>query len=149
MEAVILIGIQGTGKSTFCRERFFNTHIRLNLDMLKTRHREGLLFKACLDAKQPIVVDNTNVRAMERALYLADARAAGFKVIGYYFRSAPGEALKRNEQRSGKDRIPARGVLGTFKQLELPRREEGFDDLYYVRINSAGEFEVEAWKDEV
>jgi predicted kinase len=25
MEAVILIGIQGSGKSTFCRERFFDT----------------------------------------------------------------------------------------------------------------------------
>jgi predicted kinase len=43
MEAVILIGIQGSGKSTFCRERFFNTHIRINLDMLKTRHRERYL----------------------------------------------------------------------------------------------------------
>jgi predicted kinase len=28
MEAVILCGIQGTGKSTFCRERFFDTHRR-------------------------------------------------------------------------------------------------------------------------
>jgi len=101
MEAVILIGIQGTGKSTFCRERFFSTHVRLSLDMLKTRHRETLLFKACLDAKQPLVIDNTNVCAAERASYIADARAAGFKVTGYYFRSAPGEALERNEQRSG------------------------------------------------
>ena len=149
MEAVILIGIQGTGKSTFCRERFFSTHVRLSLDMLKTRHRETLLFKACLDAKQPLVIDNTNVCAVERASYIADARAAGFKVTGYYFRSAPGEALERNEQRSGKQRIPARGVLGTLKRLELPRREEGFDDLYYVRIRGAGGFEVEDWKDEV
>jgi len=148
MEAVILIGIQGTGKSTFCRERFFSTHVRLSLDMLKTRHRETLLFKACLDAKQPLVIDNTNVCAAERASYIADARAAGFKVTGYYFRSAPGEALERNEQRSGKQRIAARGVLGTFKRLELPRREEGFDDLYYVRIEGAGGFEVEDWKDE-
>ena len=149
MEAVILIGIQGTGKSTFCRERFFSTHVRLSLDMLKTRHRETLLFKACLDAKQPLVIDNTNVCAAERASYIADARAAGFKVTGYYFRSAPGEALERNEQRGGKQRIAARGVLGTFKRLELPRREEGFDDLYYVRIKGAGGFEVEDWKDEV
>ena len=40
MEAVILIGIQGAGKSTFYKDRFFNTHVRINLDMLKTRHRE-------------------------------------------------------------------------------------------------------------
>ena len=58
MEAVILIGIQGSGKSTFCRDRFFNTHVRINLDMLKTRHREKLFLDACLAAKQPFVVDN-------------------------------------------------------------------------------------------
>src|SRR4051812_8782542 len=37
MEAVILIGIQGSGKSTFYRERFFDTHVRVSLDLLKTR----------------------------------------------------------------------------------------------------------------
>jgi predicted kinase len=46
MEAVIFVGIQGTGKSTFYKERFFDTHVRINLDMLKTRHREKLLVQA-------------------------------------------------------------------------------------------------------
>ena len=53
MELVLFMGIQATGKSTFFRERFFDTHLRMNLDMLKTRHRESLLFAACLEAKQP------------------------------------------------------------------------------------------------
>jgi predicted kinase len=35
MEAVIFVGIQGSGKSTFYNERFVDTHIRINLDMLK------------------------------------------------------------------------------------------------------------------
>jgi tRNA(His) 5'-end guanylyltransferase len=34
MEAVILAGIQAAGKSTFCRERFFDSHVRINLDKL-------------------------------------------------------------------------------------------------------------------
>jgi predicted kinase len=34
METVILIGIQGSGKSTFYRERFFDTLVRINLDLL-------------------------------------------------------------------------------------------------------------------
>jgi|SRR5215813_1352818 len=149
MEAVILIGIQATGKSTFCNERFFATHIRLSLDMLKTRHRESVLLRACLDAKQPFVIDNTNASAEERSRYIRDARAAGFKVTGYYFRSEAGGALKRNDQRAAHERIPPRGVLGTLKRLELPHRDEGFDDLYYVRIANEGGFYVEAWKDEV
>jgi transcriptional regulator with XRE-family HTH domain len=37
VEAIIFVGIQASGKSTFYRERFFDTHLRINLDMLKTR----------------------------------------------------------------------------------------------------------------
>ena len=60
MEAIIFIGLQAAGKSSFYRDRFFNTHIRINLDMLKTRHREQMILQACLTAKQSFVVDNTN-----------------------------------------------------------------------------------------
>jgi predicted kinase len=51
VDAIIFVGIQATGKSTFFKERFFDTHVRINLDMLKTRHREETLFNACLEAK--------------------------------------------------------------------------------------------------
>jgi predicted kinase len=34
MQAIIFIGIHASGKSTCFQERFANTHIRLNLDML-------------------------------------------------------------------------------------------------------------------
>lgn len=53
MEAILPIGIQGAGKSSFYRERFFSTHIRINRDMLKTRYREEVLLHACILAKQP------------------------------------------------------------------------------------------------
>jgi len=135
MEAVILIGIQGSGKSTFCRKNFFDTHVRINLDMLRTRHREALLLRACLEGKQKFVVDNTNITAADRSRYIVPAKAAGFSVVGYYFSSRLEEALMRNRQRTGKSRIPEKGVAGMYNRLELPRKEEGFDLLYYVRIN--------------
>jgi predicted kinase len=149
MEAVIFIGIQGAGKSSFYQQRFFHTHVRINLDMLKTRHRERLLLEACLKGKQPFVVDNTNVTAAERARYIAPARAAGFAVIGYYFSASLSEALERNRQRMGRARIPEKGVLGTYKRLELPQMGEGFDQLYYVEIDAAGEFKVKEWINEI
>jgi predicted kinase len=96
MEAVIFIGIQAVGKSTFYKERFFGTHVRINLDMLRTRHRERLLLQACLDSGQPLVVDNTNILKSERAVYIGPARLAGFHVIGYYFQSRLQDALQRN-----------------------------------------------------
>lgn len=145
MEMILFIGIQATGKSTFYRERFADTHVRLNLDMLKTRHREKLLMEACLYAKQPFVVDNTNVTKGGRKRYIEWAREHQFAIHGYYFRSVISEALPRNEARVGKARVPMPGVLGTAKRLELPVFEEGFDTLHYVQFDAEGGFIVEEW----
>lgn len=145
MQLVLLIGIQASGKSSFYRERLFATHVRLSLDLLRTRHREALLFDACLRAGQPLVVDNTNPTRDERARYIEPARTAGFEVVGYYFRSAASECLARNERREGAQRIPDRGVLGTAARLELPTHDEGFDLLRYVRLTDDG-FEVSEWQ---
>src|SRR5215213_10574197 len=86
-EAVVFCGVQAAGKSTYYRERFFETHVRISMDLLKTRNRERLLLEACLLAKQPFVVDNTNPLAADRARYVHPARAAGFAVTGYFFRA--------------------------------------------------------------
>ena len=156
MQAVLLIGIQASGKSSFFKERFFDTHVRINLDMLRTRHRERLLLEACLEAKQPFVVDNTNPSAADRARYLAAAREAGFEVHGYYFRSVLAEALPRNAQREGRQKIAEAGLRGTAARLQQPRLDEGFDTLFYVRLVPAEEgedhaqarFEVSPWTPE-
>lgn len=149
VEIVIFIGIQGSGKSSFFKERFFDTHIRINLDMLKTRHRESLLMRVCLEGKQPFVVDNTNPTIEERAKYISVAREKGFRIIGFYFSAKLQDALERNSQREGKARIPDKGIRATYSRLQLPSFDEGFDELYYVRISEENKFIVEEWKDEV
>lgn len=149
MELVLFIGIQATGKSLFYRERFFHTHVRVNLDMLRTRHREALLFQACLDGQQRLVVDNTNLTRAERARYIAPAKAAHFLVIGYFFRSRVAEALVRNGQRTGDQRVVDKAIFGASGRLELPARTEGFDALYFVTLGAAAEFTVEDWKNDL
>jgi predicted kinase len=149
MQAVIFIGIQAAGKSTFFKERFFDTHVRINLDMLKTRHREKLLLDACLQAKQSFVVDNTNPTLYDRKRYIIPAKAAGFKVMGYYFASPLSGALQRNRQREGKQRIPEGGVRATYHKLEMPVCAEGFDRLYYVKTDPQDQFVILEWQDEV
>ncbi|RJQ83202.1 MAG: ATP-binding protein [Desulfobacteraceae bacterium] len=145
MEAVIFIGIPASGKTTFYRQRFFETHVRISLDMLKTRHREKLLLEACIRALQPFVVDNTNVLRDERTLYIRPARAAGFQVCGYFFEPQAGQAIAWNRQRTGKAAIPVAGLLGKLKHLERPHPDEGFDRLYRVQVHHAAEFKVEKW----
>lgn len=147
MELVIFTGLQGCGKSTFYKQRLVDTHIRLNLDMLRTRHRETLLFEACLAAKQPVVIDNTNPTREERARYIVPAKAARFRVVGYYFQSELEACKQRNQQRPAGEVIPLPGLLGTYNRLVRPALEEGFDQLYYVRMDENGQFVVEEWAD--
>jgi predicted kinase len=147
MEAVILIGIQAVGKSTFFSRRFADTHVRINLDMLRTRHRERILLEACIAAKQPFVVDNTNATVAERAKYIELARAARFRVVGYYFQSKLSDALERNRQRAVPKAIPEKGVAATLSRLQIPSLAEGFDELHYVTLSGPGEFSVQEWRD--
>jgi predicted kinase len=149
MEAVIFIGLQGAGKSTFYKERYFDTHLRINLDMLKTRHRERRFLQACVETGQAFVVDNTNPTRVERAVYIQTAKEAGFRVVGYYFQSRVEDCKRRNEQRPSPRQVPLLGILGTAGRMELPSLGEEFDELHYVRIDEAGGFVAEEWNDEV
>ena len=148
MEAVIFIGLQATGKSSFYLARFFHSHIRINLDMLKTRRREELLLGACLAMQQSFVVDNTNPTVEERARYILPARAARFQIVGYYFESSLAEAIRRNSTRVPEAQVPAKAIGATRKKLQLPAPGEGFDALYTVHIAPAGGFEVAPWDGE-
>lgn len=141
MQLVLFIGAQATGKSTFYKQNFADTHIRLNLDMLKTRHREQCLFQACLQAKQALVIDNTNPTAADRARYIVPARAAHFRVCAYYFISDLPSALARNATRTGKACIPEVGIRATFKKLEPPEYTEDFDEIYHIYLRENGDFD--------
>lgn len=145
MDAIILMGIQATGKSSFYKQNFADTHVRINLDMLGTRHREALILNACLEAKQSFVVDNTNPRQLDRQRYISVAKPLGFTMIGYYFQSKVNEAMARNKLRQGKACIPEKGILATRGRLEIPNYSEGFDQLYYVTLAEQFKFVVKEW----
>jgi predicted kinase len=143
VQAILLVGIQGSGKSTFYRECFFDTHVRISLDLLRTRHREKGLLQFCLDTRQPFVVDKTNVTRAERARYVAAARAAGFEVVGFFFVPDPQGAFERNRLRER--RVPPAGLFGTLKRLQQPTLAEGFDRLHHVLVAAGGGFAVSGW----
>lgn len=149
MQLVLFCGIQATGKSTFYQQRFFHTHVRLSLDLLRTRHREQRLLQVCLETQMRCVVDNTNPTRAERATYLGPAKSAGFEVVGYFFQSIAAEALRRNQERPAERQVPDKGIRATRNRLELPTRVEGFDKLYFVRALGNQEFELTDWQDEI
>src|SRR4051794_5726173 len=141
MEAVIFCGIQGAGKSSFYKEYFFKTHVRISLDLLKTRHRESMFLQTCFVLQQMFVVDNTNATKRERHKYIEKAKTYKFQLTGYYFRTSIADALARNGRRTGKENIPVAAIITTHKKLEVPTYEEGFDNLFEVSIVN-GDFKI-------
>ena len=132
MEMIVLAGLPASGKTTFYREKFLHTHLRLSLDLCKTREREDILLHACLAAKQPVVIDNTNATAAARKHYLDLARSAGFRTSCYFFDVSTRQAVAMNARRTGKSKVPNVAIFRTQKKLERPSLREGFDELFRV-----------------
>lgn len=146
MEAIIFTGLQGAGKSSFYKERFFHTHVRISLDLLKTRYRERLFLKACLSTEQRFVIDNTNPSKAERERYIRETLAArvAYVITGYFFESNVEDCLRRNARRTSHERIAEVGIYSAAKRLEIPSLDEGFHRLFYVRLRD-DRFLVEPW----
>lgn len=146
MEAIIFTGIQASGKSTFYKERFYDTHLRINLDMLRSRRAEDIILSACLWAQRPFVIDNTNPSKEERAYYIARAKAYKYKIISYVFASDLQICLQRNKDREGKKCVPEGGVRSTYSRLSPPSADEGFDAIYFADSFAVpGKFIVRPW----
>jgi predicted kinase len=142
MEAVVLCGVQGSGKTSLYVERFVDTHVRVSLDVLRTRAREEALVRLCLDSGQRFVVDNTNATPADRARYVQPARAAGFRTIAYLVEVEVAQALARNAQRPDGRRVHAAGLVGTGRRLQRPTPEEGFDELWHATAARDGGWRI-------
>ena len=114
--------------------------------MLKTRNRERILIDACFEAKQNFVVDNTNPTAESRERYIEKAKKAGFKVIAYYFDTEYHIALKRNNNRTGKEKVPERAVRATKGKIEKPRFSEGIDEIFTVTAENNDTYVIKSDK---
>jgi predicted kinase len=149
MELVIFIGLQGSGKSSFYKARFADTHSCVSKDRLRNNRRPARrqreLIDEALRAGQSVVVDNTNPTVQDRAELIELGRRHGATITGYYFESRLEECLERNRQRAGKERVPDVALFALAKKLERPSTTEGFDRLFYVRLAGEQNFEVVDW----
>ncbi len=143
--AFILIGIQGSGKSEFCR-RYLPNVTQISLDILKTRNNEKRTIAECHAHSCDYVIDNTNPAREDRARYIPAAKAHGYRVVGYFMQSRLRECIARNDLRKGKAKIPAKAIAATSNRLELPDRREGFDELYFVE-NDGIDMKISEWRE--
>lgn len=142
------MGLQASGKSTFYKSQFFNTHLRLSMDLLNTRNKEHLFLTTALQIQQRVVIDNTNPTKADREKYIHLFKAHKYKTIGYYFQSKLDLCIERNALRTGKEKIQEKGIYATLKRLEKPSFNEGFDELYFVEIID-NKFNIKPYQDEI
>jgi predicted kinase len=136
-ELVVMVGLQGAGKSTWVREHLADTHAAVSKDHWpRARRREARQQRVVaehLAAGRSVVVDNTNPSPEERAALLAAGRAAGVPVRAVWVDTPLDTCLARNDAREGRARVPLVGVFATRARLVPPSTAEGFDRVDVVR----------------
>lgn len=142
---VIIMGIQGSGKSTFYNRFLAEDYVRVNLDTLKTRNREWTLVKQCINEGKSFAIDNTNPTKYDRAKYILFAKEAGYRIVGYFMESKLQVCIARNNMRTGKEKIPPTAIAATSNKLQMPSFDEGFDELYFVK-NDGREMIISEWR---
>ena len=131
-QAVIFVGLQGSGKTTYFTDHFAATHEHVSRDVQRTPGREAAVIEECLRSGRSFVVDNTNATRAIREPLIRQAKRAGFRVLCYFFDTPVRTAIGRNNHRQDKRPIPVPAILRTSKLLERPSLEEGIDEIRTV-----------------
>lgn len=138
MEVIIFSGIPGSGKSTYYRQNFQETHQLISKDLMGKKnkpHKQRVQIEEALKAGKSIVVDNTNVSMGLRAEIIAFGKQYGAKIIGYEFESDdPTKCIQRNNKREGKALVPIGAIYRFFSEWEPMLYMEGFDEVYFVKV---------------
>lgn len=135
MELMILSGIQCSGKSTLYQQQMGNTHVRINLDTLKTRTREMALFSSLIEERRRVVIDNTNPTRQDRAKYICAAKHVNYRVVGIQLDVPISMAVARNLARHNQVKIPDGIIQSTFRKMQPLSLSEGFDEIVIIRFS--------------
>lgn len=142
LELVLFVGLPASGKSTFYWERFAESHVHVSKDLIPRSvdkaKRQRLLIEQALAEGRSVVVDNTNASPEERLAAIEPAKAAGARVVAYFFDETVAACRERNAKREGDVRVPLVGLYATAKRLRRPTVEEGIDAIHVVRLGPEG-----------
>jgi predicted kinase len=141
----VLVGLQASGKSTFCHAVLGGGYVVVSKDHFpnaRNRQRQLRLIDEALAAGRDVAVDNTNPSPAEWRPLIDAARSAGARVVAYWFPPDLAVPLRRNALRTGRSLVPEVGVRATMSVLRQPTPGGGFDEVLAVRWDGAGGFEI-------
>lgn len=141
MKVVILVGVPGSGKSTFCKK--YPAYVRISQDELGSRYMCLELFRESLRKGKSVIVDRCNINKMQRQLWLNIAKEFNVDEINCVTLSVtPEEAIKRIKERKDHPTIKdltdekmASIVYNFINTYEAPELSEGYDKVLFIDNN--------------
>lgn len=145
MELILMVGIPGSGKTTYA-QRHFPSHTHVSLDKLKAMPRnqrlqlyrkfnlphpkrpnqnrplEDKLIEQAMQQEKSIIVDDTNLTIEIRKRHISAAQRYGYTVNAIFFKNIK-QAYEQNCNR--KKCVPQRALDIMVMQLEEPTKDEG------------------------
>ena len=84
MDMIILMGLQASGKSTFYRTHFADTHEHISKDLLgassNKNKKQAERIERAFQEQRSVVVDNTNAPIQDRLALINLARSHGVTI---------------------------------------------------------------------
>jgi len=129
-DVVIMVGYQGSGKSTFVAKHFGDKYTVLKGDILKTEAQMTKHLKLELANGNSVVLDATNSSIKKRAIFIKIAKDNEATVRIVHIASTIEEALMNNAKRDKP--IPKIAFYLFRKHYEQPTMEEGVEEVITV-----------------
>lgn len=133
---VILVGIPGSGKTSYAQELVNLGYVRISQDAVNgNRAKTTEAFNNALNEGKNIVLDRCNINKDQRRPWVNKAMSAGYEErIAVLFETTKEECVERVSKRKGHETIPEttpidkikRIVYGFHSSKEDPQFAEGF-----------------------
>lgn len=151
-ELVLMCGAPGSGKTTIAKKLLCNNDIYISRDEIRYSmitdkdeyfSKENEVFneyvrqidEALAKDYHWIIADATQLNFASRNKVLARLKNKPNKIIVIYMKVPLDEVLKRNNQRSGRAKVPDEVVKKMYASMQEPTRDEKIDLLIYSNGN--------------